>query len=148
MSTKTEWPSTPVPQPVKDLIAKFMDIGDTKSEEAGQRLGYEVFTSDGQIIVNKRSINGGAEIAATHKDQMASIKGRRHRVDKVYTCNDKADDLLLIGSVERYLYNGQTLETDWAARLVIDNASSEHPRLKLFNAWSDFSEFVAALNSN
>jgi hypothetical protein len=67
---------------------------------------------------------------------MASIKGRRHRVDKVYTCNDKADDLLLIGSVERYLYSGRTLETEWAARLVIDNASSEYPQLKLFNAWS------------
>jgi hypothetical protein len=64
MSTKTEWPSTPVPQPVKDLIAKFMDIGDTKSEEAGQRLGYEIFTSDGKIVVNKRSINGGAGMSA------------------------------------------------------------------------------------
>ncbi|CRG86363.1 hypothetical protein PISL3812_03368 [Talaromyces islandicus] len=147
-TTHTEWPSTPVPRPVKDLIAKFMDIGDTKSDEAGQRLGYEVFAPDGRIVVNKRSINGAAEIAATHKDQMASIKGRRHRVDKVYTCNEKADDLLLIGSVERYLHDGRTLVTEWASRLVIENASCEEPRLKLFNAWSDFSEFLAALNGN
>lgn len=67
---------------------------------------------------------------------MASIKGRRHRVDKVYTCNEEADDLLLIGSVDRYLHDGRTLVTQWAARLVIENASSEGPRLKLFNAWS------------
>lgn len=67
---------------------------------------------------------------------MASIKGRHHLVNKVYTCNDKADDLLLIGSVERYLHDGRTLETEWAARLVIENSSSEQPRLKLFNAWS------------
>lgn len=59
-TTHTEWPSTPVPQPVKDLVAKFMDVGDTKSEEAGQRLGYEVFAPDGRIVVNKRSINGAA----------------------------------------------------------------------------------------
>jgi hypothetical protein len=57
-TTHTEWPSTPVPQPVRDLVAKFMDIGDTKSEEAGKRLGYEVFAADGRIVVNKRSING------------------------------------------------------------------------------------------
>lgn len=56
----TEWPSTVVPQPVKDLVAKFMKVGDTKSEEAGQQLGYEVFAPDGKIVVNKRSINGAA----------------------------------------------------------------------------------------
>lgn len=67
---------------------------------------------------------------------MASIKGRRHTVHKVYTCNEKADDLLLIGKVERYLHDGRTLETEWASRLVIENASSKQPRLKLFNAWS------------
>jgi hypothetical protein len=46
MSATTGWLTTPVPQLIKDLIAKFMDIGDTKSKEAGQRLGYEVFVSN------------------------------------------------------------------------------------------------------
>lgn len=65
-TANTEWPSTPVPQPVKDLLAKFFDIGDTKSEEAGQRLGNEVFAPDGRIVVNKRSINGAAGIVCLY----------------------------------------------------------------------------------
>ncbi|KAH8695283.1 hypothetical protein BGW36DRAFT_360987 [Talaromyces proteolyticus] len=136
MTSTTEWPSTEVPQPVKDLIAKFMEVGDTKSDEAGHQLGYEVFVPNGKIKVNKRVIDGAEAIAATHRDQMASIKGRRHQVHKVYTCNEATDDLILIGSVERYLHDGRTLETDFAARLVIENASSENPQLSLFNAWS------------
>jgi hypothetical protein len=59
-SPATEWPSTPIPLPIKELISHFFVLGDTPTAEAGRELGEKVFTSDGQIVVNKRVIAGTA----------------------------------------------------------------------------------------
>jgi hypothetical protein len=55
---QTEWPATPVPQPIKQLLGSFFDLGDSKSEDAGRRLVDEIFMPEGQIVVNKRTISG------------------------------------------------------------------------------------------
>ncbi|KAK5244172.1 ERMES complex subunit mmm1 [Exophiala xenobiotica] len=55
---QTEWPATPVPQPIKQLLGSFFDLGDSKSEDAGRRLVDEIFMPEGQIVVNKHTISG------------------------------------------------------------------------------------------
>ncbi len=55
---QTEWPTTPVPQSIKQLLGSFFELGDSKSEDAARRLADEIFTPEGQIMVNKRTING------------------------------------------------------------------------------------------
>ena len=60
-SNQTEWPSTPVPEPIKHLLSRFYSLGDQKpSEDVGRQMGEDVFTPTGQIVVNKREINGTA----------------------------------------------------------------------------------------
>jgi hypothetical protein len=54
----TEWPSTPIPAPVKNLLSRFYILGDNSAPESGRQLGEEIFTPDGQIVVNKRAIYG------------------------------------------------------------------------------------------
>jgi hypothetical protein len=56
---QTVWPSSPeVSQRVKTILARFFALGDAGSAEASRRLGEEVFASDGQIVVNKKTISG------------------------------------------------------------------------------------------
>lgn len=61
-NTATEWPSTSVPEPFKQLLTRFFVAGDTPTAEAGRQLGEEIFTADGQIIVNKNVITGTARM--------------------------------------------------------------------------------------
>ena len=67
-SPGTEWPSTPVPEPFKHLLNLFYSLGDQKSESAGRQLGEDVFIPSGQIIVNKRKINGAAGMTGKGND--------------------------------------------------------------------------------
>lgn len=56
---QTEWPSSPVvPEHIKALLVLFFEVGDSASADSSRRLGEEVFTIDGQIVVNKKVISG------------------------------------------------------------------------------------------
>lgn len=57
----TVWPSLPsVPQDTKALLVRFFEVGDSSSADASRRLGDEIFTQDGKIVVNKKIISGAA----------------------------------------------------------------------------------------
>lgn len=59
MATDTaEWPSTPVPQPTKDLFNVFYKLADTKSDDVGRQMSENVFTPDAAMLVNKRKFQG------------------------------------------------------------------------------------------
>jgi hypothetical protein len=159
---QTEWPATPVPQPIKQLLGSFFDLGDSKSEDAGRRLADEIFTPEGQIVVNKRTIKGAKgrylplqltslsrytprlasliafpEISSSNRGPLSSLQGRQHRIVKVYTCNDSADDLMLIGVVTWTFNDGQSLEGPFAARAVVQSTGeSGTPRLKSYQGWA------------
>lgn len=56
---QTQWPTTPIPDPVKKLLNDFFILGDTKTDEASQQLGDEIFGPTGGILFNNFRINGG-----------------------------------------------------------------------------------------
>jgi hypothetical protein len=54
-----EWPThVPIPQPVKDIIARFYLLVDSNDPQDAQELADEVFTPDGRFVVNKRVLKG------------------------------------------------------------------------------------------
>lgn len=56
---QTQWSSSPsVPEHIKALLQLFFEVGDSSSPDTSRRLGDEVFTPDGQIVVNKKVISG------------------------------------------------------------------------------------------
>lgn len=55
---EAEWPSQPIPEPVKRLVARFYSLVDSTASNAGQELADTVFTRDGEFVVNKRSMKG------------------------------------------------------------------------------------------
>ena len=74
-------------------------------------------------------------IRSSREGTWAGIASRRHEFLKVYTCNETADDLLLIGKLTWVFSNGTALETGFTARAVIDQPAAAHPKLELYQAW-------------
>ena len=55
----TQWPTTPIPHAVKELLSSFIELGDIpNSAPAARRLAEDVFTPEGKMIVNKKVISG------------------------------------------------------------------------------------------
>lgn len=57
-STRTEWPHTPVADPVKALLTTFGALVDSQSADVGRRLSEDVFTPTGTMIVNQKVSQG------------------------------------------------------------------------------------------
>jgi hypothetical protein len=57
---KTEWPDTPIPDAVKRLIDRFLDIMDHNTEDAGDKLATEIFTPDGVLSTSSAVARGEA----------------------------------------------------------------------------------------
>ena len=63
------------------------------------------------------------------------IQLRRHVVQKIYVCNDKADDLLMTGSLVLRSVDGKEAESPYCARCVVDDANSTTPMIKYWQGW-------------
>lgn len=152
-SSATEWPSTPVPEPIKQLISRFFILGDTPTAEAGRELGEKVFTSDGQIVVNKRVIAGTAGMPSIttrcpYADNLLTFSespfqplGSRDKITQACRGQDiqsqrTGDDLMLIGSVMWDFNDGSSENGVFAARALIHDGGSREPKLKLYHGWA------------
>ena len=66
---------------------------------------------------------------------LQGLKSRRHKIEKLYMCNEAADDLILIGNVFWTFKNGEVRDAGFAARAVVEG-SDESVRLKLYQGWT------------
>lgn len=55
---EAEWPTQPIPEPVKDIIARFYALVDSSEPDCSSELANNVFTPDGEFVVNKRAMRG------------------------------------------------------------------------------------------
>jgi len=58
MDDEVEWPSQPIPQPVKDIIARFYSLLDSPDPSSSYGLTTTVLTPDAIFIINKRELKG------------------------------------------------------------------------------------------
>lgn len=61
---------------------------------------------------------------------------RKHVVLRVYTQNERGDDLLFIAHVAMDLKNGKHVAGEFTARVEVADADSESPRLKSYSIWA------------
>lgn len=61
-----------------------------------------------------------------------------HHIHKVYSASPSSDDLMVLGVVEWTFKNGdgRVLDGYFTSRLVIENAETDEPRIKLFQGWA------------
>lgn len=145
MSQTSPWPEHPIPEPVKELILHFFSLADTKSEDSGARIAKDTFSSQGVLKNGPKSFTGHDEIIAWRRGAWDVFTSRKHTVLKVYTQSDKADDILLTGSLEASLTNGASATGHFCARVMVDGASTDSPKISLYEVWADQTPFVNAI---
>ena len=133
-----EWPSNPhISLAVRELVKRFFVCVNDKSDD-GTRLREEVFTPDG-IWQNPGRALKGSEIVSSSNNAWSGVEYRTHEVYKVYTCGTgsvAANDLMMFGKATYGLKNGAVVETGFSARCVVDDSTSEEPRLVFFQGWT------------
>jgi hypothetical protein len=73
------------------------------------------------------------------------IKKRRHLVKRVYVHDMRCSDLMLLGGVEMTVANGQSVDMEFTARMVVE--SGLPPKLKYYQVWAvrDVSPYLLGL---
>ncbi|KAL2851934.1 hypothetical protein BJY01DRAFT_208821 [Aspergillus pseudoustus] len=143
----TKWSSTAVDPDIQSLIAGFYELADEKSPDAGPRLAHEIFAPSGKLAGSTNTFNGREEISKSRDNAWGKVIARRHQVLQVFTNDPDGHNLMILGVVKMTLWNGQSLEMQFASRFVVDDNSLEgnNPRLSLVQVFADSSPLVAAL---
>ncbi|KAF9887167.1 hypothetical protein FE257_010421 [Aspergillus nanangensis] len=113
----TIWPRPLPSAEIRDLIDRLFLLTDTRTEDVGERLAKDVFTTDGRFMLPYGTFEGAAEISQSRKDAWASVKSRRHVVSKVYLNDAHSTDLILIGSLAMEALDGVKSNMEFVARV-------------------------------
>ena len=126
----TQWPSTPHPVPpaVKAAINRFYVAVNDKSDD-GTRLYHEV-TPDGAWRSPGRAFTGSELIGST-AGSWKGLVSRTHDVHKVFFFIDACDEFMMFGKALYVLENGAEVDTELAARCVVE-VKSDTPKLNYF----------------
>ncbi|KAJ9414793.1 hypothetical protein QL093DRAFT_2449163 [Fusarium oxysporum] len=105
-----QWLSDSVSQHIKDLIATFYELADSRELDAGTRMATEVFTKDA--------------ISKSRDNAWSAVKSRKHCVLKVFLGNDGIPELSIIGTGEIEFHNGKKINSPFACYVKLDSLDS------------------------
>ncbi|KAE9380923.1 hypothetical protein N431DRAFT_323871 [Stipitochalara longipes BDJ] len=135
-----------VPPENRALVLKLFTILDDSSDDSGQRLADEVFTSDGRIKNGMHAFSGKAEIACSRKKAWDAWSTRKHSVLRVYSRSPEAmDDILFLGTLAATFPNGKSATGEFCARIIFGLSDIQETRIKSFEVWADATPFVTAM---
>ncbi|KAK5718962.1 hypothetical protein LTR17_015468 [Elasticomyces elasticus] len=137
-----EWPSQPVSKAMKRLLRRFYTLIDAATAESSKKLANDVFSEQGEFVINKRRMLGREQIMDWHNKSGGNVVSRQHDVHKIYVCSDSGDDILMIGTLTMRSDEGLVGETSYTARCVVDDASLPKPRVELWQFWLDPTPFL------
>ncbi|KAN0105021.1 hypothetical protein V8E51_010766 [Hyaloscypha variabilis] len=138
------WPQG-MPPEKSALLLKLFTILDDSSDDSGQRLADQVFTSDGRIKNGTHVFSGTVEIAGSRKRAWDAWSTRKHSVLRVYSrSQEAADDILFLGSLAATFPNGRSATGEFCARIIFGFSEAQETRIKSFEVWADATPFVTA----
>lgn len=70
-TSSVQWPATPVPEEVKDLINLFFELGDTKDASAGPSMADKVFSHGGEMVRATGTVKGNERMYGPSPSPMA-----------------------------------------------------------------------------
>lgn len=149
----TEWPTFPVPTPVKKLLHRLYTLLDDKSPDVGNILADEIFASDAEaqfglhVFKGQESMSSNlfliicraltdTDIRKCRDNAWVAFESRRHYVRKVFISNDNVDDLLYMSHVDMELKNGSKISQDFIGRVQLVDAQTAYPKLKSYSIWA------------
>ncbi|RKK07105.1 hypothetical protein BFJ63_vAg14372 [Fusarium oxysporum f. sp. narcissi] len=119
-----QWLSDSVSQHIKDLIATFYELADSRELDAGTRMATEVFTKDAVWITANGTFKGFTEISKSRDNAWSAVKSRKHCVLKVFLGNDGIPELSIIGTGEIEFHNGKKINSPFACYVKLDSLDS------------------------
>ncbi|KAH8885886.1 hypothetical protein GQ53DRAFT_845261 [Thozetella sp. PMI_491] len=143
----TAWLSERMGENVKNLIATFYELADSRESDAGARMAADVFSSDAVLVSAHATFRGSAEISKSRDNAWAVVKSRKHHILKAFASNQEPQELSLIGTVEMGLYSGKTIVSPFSCHIELDSSPSspENPRIKAMEVFADTAPLAAAL---
>ncbi|KAI1623306.1 hypothetical protein EDD37DRAFT_634328 [Exophiala viscosa] len=154
ITAHTAWPTSVAVKPeVQRLLALFYSLLDIPDTSVGHRFAEEVFAKDGVMFGMGPGFDGEAEIRKSREYAWIDYTSRRHEMLRVYAHDALGLDLLVIGRVEMGVRNGRTVNEEFVARFVVDEATLESKspngddgvRLKFSRVWSNMEPIMAAM---
>ncbi|TKA65757.1 hypothetical protein B0A55_10836 [Friedmanniomyces simplex] len=126
---------------MKRLLTRFYTLIDAATPESSEQLANQVFSEDGEFVVNKRRMQGREQIMNWHNKSSGDVVLRRHEVHKIYVCSESGDDLLMTGTLTMKSDQGLVGETSYSARCVVNDAALPKPKVELWQFWLDPTPF-------
>ncbi|KAK0111163.1 hypothetical protein ONS95_001540 [Cadophora gregata] len=142
-----QWPSQPIPEPVKDLISKFYACVDAPQDpNANTVLANEVFLPNGTFTINQRVVQGKEQIQNWRASAASGnqVKVSVHTVEKVYNLDGQGGQVLTTGTLFLEMMGGQKATSVYAARCLVYDVGSANPRIKEWQGWCDYMPYMLA----
>jgi hypothetical protein len=83
-------------------------------------------------------------IAASREGMRPTLVSRGHKLVRIYAANSPATDLLVSGSFNIALTDGNSVELDFTARFLVASEEDEEGKLKYVEVWTDPAEMIEA----
>ncbi|KAK1640692.1 hypothetical protein BDP81DRAFT_167082 [Colletotrichum phormii] len=154
VTNATAWLSDSINSQTKSLIAAFYELADSKEEDAGHRLSTEVFSNDATFISPSGTFHGSTEISKCREGAWSVVTLRRHIISKAFaalagTNTNSKTELVLLGSVHMEFINKKSLDSPFAAHIVIGSSTQAlaEPRIEFMEAFSDKSRLAEVLSA-
>ncbi|KAK1761941.1 hypothetical protein QBC33DRAFT_502148 [Phialemonium atrogriseum] len=138
VTKEATWPATTLQKGVKEVIARFYELADSKEPDAGPRIANEVFTKDATLVSVSGTFQGFSDISASRDKAWVVVNSRQHSISRVFAGDDKGLELVLLGAVKTGFKNGQVLDSPFACHITVDasSAKSGDPRLKFMEVFA------------
>jgi hypothetical protein len=81
-------------------------------------------------------LNSCVEIQKSRDNAWTMFDSRKHTVLRVYSYNERGDDLLFIGHVAMDLKKGKHVAGEFTGRFQIADVESSSPKLKSYSIWA------------
>ncbi|EXF79117.1 hypothetical protein CFIO01_09514 [Colletotrichum fioriniae PJ7] len=150
VTNATDWLSGSITSQAKSLIAAFYELVDSKAEDSGNRLATEIFSNEAIFISPSGTFSGNAEISKCREGAWSLVTLRRHSISKAFASIESKDtisrtELVLLGSVYMNFVNGKSLNSPFAAHIIIGSSTLAlaEPRIEfmeVFSLWLDDNE--------
>lgn len=131
--------TTVLPPAVRQLIARFYELADSSSPDAGRLLASDIFAADGMWYAPGDSppITGSAAISRCRDHAWDTVTRRQHTIQKVFASADgDRRELVLLGMLDQGLKNGQSMEVGFAAHIEVTVSDSNGPRIQTMRVYA------------
>ncbi|RSL96333.1 hypothetical protein CDV31_013511 [Fusarium ambrosium] len=129
------WLSAEISQDVKDVLAKYYELADSKDLDAGHLMATRIFTENAILVGPNGTLRGSKEIAKSRDNAWSAVTLRRHTISEGFAAEGEPSELVLLGSVHMEVVNGKSLDCPFAVRVKVESHTGQ-PRISFMEVFA------------